>query len=135
MRVNMPPIKKWQTNDILTRDPDSFLRDVALFAAAANQEAWRALTAHVDDGFFRDGLERCMLRIVSEKGHVSDADMRQAFKQLAGQHLVSVEERYTEQLINSALAQKPDESVAQYGLRARVYKERLSQLPESVMCK
>jgi hypothetical protein len=48
---------------------------------------------------------------------------------------VSVEERYTEQLINGALAQKPDESVAQYGLRARVYKERLSQLPESVMCK
>jgi hypothetical protein len=39
-----------------------------------------------------------------------------------------------EQLVNGTLVQGKDESVAAYGLRARMYAERLPALPENIMC-
>jgi hypothetical protein len=134
MRVNMPAIKKWQPADILKRDPEPFLRDCLDHAHAAKQDTWRAIAMHLEDGIMREAFEKRMIKIVSDKGHVTDEQVQQVFLQLVGQHLIPQEDRYTEQLVNGMLVQDKDESVAAYGLRARMYAERLPRLPESIMC-
>jgi hypothetical protein len=41
----------------------------------------------------REAFEKRMQKIVSEKGHASDEEVKRVFLQLVGQHLVGHEER------------------------------------------
>ncbi len=133
MRANLPPIVKWKSTDVLSRDVDLFLTDCLAWARAGRQANINGVTQHIADDGLRHVMTLKLNSLVSTDEGKDWAEVCKVFKDLVGTHLVSEEQRMRAQLTGGQVTQGRD-TVAVYCVRFRTYRLRLPEVPESMLC-
>ncbi len=132
VRVSMPPIAPWKVEQRGTRNTNLFLADVRAWCTHSRQEAFAALSLHLEDTL-RTAFEAVRARRVSAGLPMQWVDAVGVFLQLVGRDLVDPAHEAALQITQDKVKQGK-RSVVEYALEMRTHYLQAPDLPAFVVC-